>query len=762
MKRKYGKRRLRPIKKKLTIYEQQERQVKSTEVNFFEKEDDDPDDEIDEFTKEKYEAVLTKDLGEILSKQQKQFLSTSSKVFSDTNTQLNRTTKTQVGDASKITGRPISAKVLIKRNKKFIMRRNKNKGLVGTKSVVHVSDMNEVSVMGRVKRETPTKKVKKRNTFVVKNANRLPDGISGYRAVKIRNGDGKKKNDKFSPFLRYPMLDEKAQVNFSSSKNTEDSKFFSLEFYMFPAGEDKEDLEEMYERIKGVSDDGRVFGYSKYFDLKGDFEWKRCELINFLSDNDLFEIKWPRSVKTKKVTRSNFYFEKENEKQYRVMVENARYWRRVCCIFLKYHDIINHIDTPTNKLQDNVKDKVFKLAMDIYYKLCPPRNPIKLKRLCARKRFDFADYLKNKPGLNIPRDNNFFLGEVENEDKKKKKDKDEGRFKRVAKSTYDIILHFSHKGYNLKTLNKIIAEMEREFIKANHRIEFDSTLPFSKERQKMFRGYLDDEVFEDSSKNIRPETTRMGIPFETMTHNEFLSLFQRSTSILHQANNERQNIMAVMSQHLVDMDRLYFLRTEYQEDLNPENFLRRMDFASQDCFRRVNDIIAELNNHTLKIVNRELDEMKKRNEMVEKKFTIEKERLANIQKELSHQVVTMISRFQRLLNFKLEYRMKLLLRRSYKFFNQKLENVLEKYKRLMEIDDPGFEFDDNLDYEQLLEYQMRTQYEEFDQSLPCILLKMRLKSDKINFGDGFKGFDKKIKNVSNKISIENFQFFYFF
>lgn len=107
----------------------------------------------------------------------------------------------------------------------------------------------------------------------------------------------------------------------------------------------------------------------------------------------------------------------------------------------------------------------------------------------------------------------------------------------------------------------------------------------------------------------------------------------------------------------------------------------------------------------------------------------------------------MISRFQRLLNFKLEYRMKLLLRRSYSFFNQTLENVLLKYKRVMEIEDPDFVFDDNLDYEQLLEYQMRTQYEEFDRSLPCVLLRMKLKNDKINFGDDFKDFDKKLKSV---------------
>lgn len=68
---------------------------------------------------EKYHTKLTKDLGEILSIQQKEFLATSSKVFSETNKEL---TLSQSNVSSQ---RPISAKVLIKRNKNFIMKRGR-------------------------------------------------------------------------------------------------------------------------------------------------------------------------------------------------------------------------------------------------------------------------------------------------------------------------------------------------------------------------------------------------------------------------------------------------------------------------------------------------------------------------------------------------------------------------------------------------------------------------------------------------------------
>ena len=166
----------------------------------------------------------------------------------------------------------------------------------------------------------------------------------------------------------------------------------------------------------------------------------------------------------------------------------------------------------------------------------------------------------------------------------------------------------------------------------------------------------------------------------------------------------------------------------------------------------------------LKIVNRELDEMKKRNELAEKIFTIEAERLENIQKELTPDITRMITRFQKLLNFKLEEGVARMMRNSLENWADKLRGVLNKYLNVMDIDleklaaqqeavkqakieDPQvdkeeqsnvetkqstnqqtvsfknvpteqnlnptkFDFQ-NLKYDDLLEYQMRTQYDEF-------------------------------------------------
>lgn len=41
---------------------------------------------------------------------------------------------------------------------------------------------------------------------------------------------------------------------------------------------------------------------------------------------------------TKKVTRSNFYFEVENSADYKRMLEDAKVWRSMGAIYLKYNN----------------------------------------------------------------------------------------------------------------------------------------------------------------------------------------------------------------------------------------------------------------------------------------------------------------------------------------------------------------------------------------------------------------------------------------
>ena len=64
-----------------------------------------------------------------------------------------------------------------------------------------------------------------------------------------------------------------------------------------------------------------------------------------------------------------------------------------------------------------------------------------------------------------------------------------------AVSTKDHVQIFKTKNYSIDLLNTLVKEIERHFVFANHKIQFNNTLPYSEERQMMFRGVLPEEYF---------------------------------------------------------------------------------------------------------------------------------------------------------------------------------------------------------------------------------------------------------------------------
>ena len=246
---------------------------------------------------------------------------------------------------------------------------------------------------------------------------------------------------------------------------------------MFPLDSDKEDLSIIFEKMKAISGDKEIFGFSKYFDLEGNFEWKRCQLMNFDKEMDMFDIKWAHSDSKKRVTRSNFFYENEDREEFFTMVENAKKWRELCCIYLKYNDLIDRIDTPTNHMLDSTKDKVLTLSLDIPYKYGEPRDPIAVKNMPTHVRYNCSQILDAKPPLNLP-------------------------------GNFDPVKKFDKIKYNLNVVNRVTQEMEHDFTRANHQIEFHLTFPFSKERQQMFQDYFPEDLFLPIADKNRPETDR--------------------------------------------------------------------------------------------------------------------------------------------------------------------------------------------------------------------------------------------------------------
>ena len=82
-------------------------------------------------------------------------------------------------------------------------------------------------------------------------------------------------------------------------------------------------------------------------------------------------------------------------------------------------------------------------------------------------------------------------------------------------------------------VNRVTEEMEHDFRRANHQIEFHLTFPFSKERQQMFQDYFPEELFVPIADKNRPETDRKGLDIKTISHMRYLKLFEKTKNSLH-------------------------------------------------------------------------------------------------------------------------------------------------------------------------------------------------------------------------------------
>lgn len=146
------------------------------------------------------------------------------------------------------------------------------------------------------------------------------------------------------------------------------------------------------------------------------------------------------------IFRVNLRFELENEDEFNFRIDAAEVYRLHSETFLKYNYLIDTMTGETHHVTEEVKDRIMNFVLGHPFKLGPLRDPIEFLTVPAHVRFNSKYYLIPKL-LDIP--------------------------------PRTIIERFKKKNYNIDLLNQLIQEVDKEYVRANHQIDFDSTLPFS-------------------------------------------------------------------------------------------------------------------------------------------------------------------------------------------------------------------------------------------------------------------------------------------
>lgn len=103
---------------------------------------------------------------------------------------------------------------------------------------------------------------------------------------------------------------------------------------------------------------GKTMAKSKWFFPNGDFEFRECEVLRYIEDEELYEVRWPNNKTTKKVSRFNLIFAMEDEPAFLKRIEEAKFYREDAELIMKYVYMVANQKTPKFELSDDEKTRI--------------------------------------------------------------------------------------------------------------------------------------------------------------------------------------------------------------------------------------------------------------------------------------------------------------------------------------------------------------------------------------------------------------------
>lgn len=102
----------------------------------------------------------------------------------------------------------------------------------------------------------------------------------------------------------------------------------------------------------------KTFAKSRWFYANGESELKQCEVLRYLQEEELYEVKWLSNDTTKKVSRFNLIFLNEDEEAFKRRIEEARRHRQDAELIMKYYYMIDNTKTPKFEISDDEKTRI--------------------------------------------------------------------------------------------------------------------------------------------------------------------------------------------------------------------------------------------------------------------------------------------------------------------------------------------------------------------------------------------------------------------
>jgi len=396
----------------------------------------------------------------------------------------------------------------------------------------------------------------------------------------------KKRGVSYSPFLMYTP--EELYKKTEDNLKEEDFDYYKRHILLENYDEEPESPQEILEKICELksknSEDGKICGFTKWFDNSGTQLWKKCTLNHYDEETKLFHISiFPENSNNeikKKVTRFNFVFEKDDPENIKNRVALAEKWRERAKKYLALIHFINSFDTGKipELINQNFIDKILTLVFIYRAPNKPQMTPLELETLDNSRRFGIWRRNVRKRVVEI--------------DKKK--------LEKII----------SAKNFNYEVFNEIKDYYEQSFKK----MEFYKRLPINFDLFVLLKNILSKEKFLMPSEQFLYPSFKKGT-LEICRAKPYLEVFKEMENKLHCAEIDLYSLISDVNKKILDdfKDLIFFYTKWKFKPINLKEFLSKNEENIESFYKEIKYLVSNSNFIIMKNLEARRAEAKKFN-----------------------------------------------------------------------------------------------------------------------------------------------------
>ena len=471
----------------------------------------------------------------------------------------------------------------------------------------------------------------------------------------------------FSVTLPLPSFIQEAKEELGRTDHT---KFLPLE--MYDTHDETKDPNHFINEIRSKHGEAQI--YSKWFFPDGTYEWKKAKILKFDERVDRFLIQWENGS-LKHASRVNIRLVEEEEQKFEERLKDAGKYRDQAEVIMKYTFYIDSMTSPTTpmplRMVDVIINKVF-TTKKIHNK--DFRVFLEFQKLMPDEQHNTKRMLWKGENTHLMWEKMIYLqlGYASLEDFKENYFKNLKNF--YLQHSGNVYLIDRHK------VKKLMQEVEEHFKFAQHKLEFESDLPFNLEKQQLFFDILPPEKF------IALKDKTIKIPEKTIIYSGFAEKVEYAQKFLPQSSAETFKILYAQNVQLLNIKNFNFFLQEFTKIHRLGKLVLVQKMEAIETMREFRNIFFDTQYSIQDILNVANEARQKRNED-KSKARIYKNQVIVFEEKVAPEIIEKLTRLLKLCNNTLERAVKNHLEYCFEFCLDQLRKIREKVWELKKFQD---------------------------------------------------------------------------